>query len=67
VKSFPATRSITSRPRIASRRKPDAVMLPSGKASAAAILKRSGASGRMLSDIGILVSTFSCRIAASRI
>jgi hypothetical protein len=49
TKSFPAMRSITSRPRIASRRSPEAVMLPSGNASTAAAFKRSGVSGPMLS------------------
>src|SRR5262245_5997706 len=36
VKSLPAMRSITSRPRAASRRNPDAVIAPPGKATAAA-------------------------------
>jgi len=53
VKSFPATRSITSRPRSASRRSPAAVTEPSGKAIAAAIPSRSGVSGVILSGGGI--------------
>jgi hypothetical protein len=53
VKSFPATRSITRRPRSASRRSPDAVIEPSGKASAAATPSRSGVSGVILSGAGI--------------
>src|SRR5436190_23273733 len=53
VKSLPATRSITRRPRSASRRSPDAVIEPSGKASAAAISSRSGVSGLILSGGGI--------------
>jgi hypothetical protein len=44
---LPATRSMTSRPRAASRRRPDAVIELSGKASAAATLSRSGVSGLM--------------------
>jgi hypothetical protein len=42
VKSFPAIRSIASRPRAASRRNPLPVIEPSGKASAAATASRSG-------------------------
>lgn len=42
-------------------------MLPSGNASTAAVLKRSGVSGRMLSGADIFGDVFSCRIAASRI
>lgn len=45
VKSFPATRQMRSRPRLASRRNPDAVIEPSGKANLAAIDSRRGASG----------------------
>jgi hypothetical protein len=53
VKSFPATRSMTRRPRSASRRSPAAVIDPSGKAMAAAIASRSGVSGVILSGVGI--------------
>jgi hypothetical protein len=42
VKSFPATRSMVSRPRAASRRNPDAAIEPSGKASNAATESRKG-------------------------
>jgi hypothetical protein len=45
VKSLPAIRSMTSRPRAASRRSPDADSEPSGKANAAATLNRSGVFG----------------------
>jgi hypothetical protein len=44
VKSLPAMRSMMSRPRAASRRRLDAVTPPSGNASAAAVLSRSGSS-----------------------
>jgi len=54
VKSLPAIRSITSRPRALSRRKPDAVIEPSGKATAAATLRRSGVSGSIFSRFGIV-------------
>jgi hypothetical protein len=53
VKSFAAMRSMTSRPRAASRRNPDAVIEPSGKASAAAISNRRGVSGVTFSGGGI--------------
>lgn len=54
VKSLPATRSMTRRPLRASRRNPAAVMVPSGKAIAAAMLSRSGAPGSRSSRCGIL-------------
>lgn len=60
-------RSVTSRPRAASLRNPETVMVLSGKAIVAATLSRSGASGWMLSGAGIFVDVFSCDIAASRI
>lgn len=44
VKSLPAIRSVMSRPREASRRRPEAVIVPSGKASLAAVESRIGAS-----------------------
>ena len=44
---------MTRRPRSASRRSPDAVIEPSGKASAAATPSRSGVSGVTLSGGGI--------------
>ncbi len=47
VKSFPAIRSMTSRPRAASRRKLATVMPPAGKARRAASASRSGASSAM--------------------
>jgi hypothetical protein len=53
VKSFPAIRSITRRPRLPSRRNPDAVIEPSGKARAAAISIRKGVSGVTFSGGGI--------------
>jgi hypothetical protein len=46
-------RSTTRRPRALSRRSPDAVIDPSGKASAAAISSRSGVSGVIFSGGGI--------------
>jgi hypothetical protein len=46
-------RSIVRRPRAPSRRSPDAVMDPSGNASAAAISSRSGVSGVIFSGGGI--------------
>ena len=46
-------RSITRRPRSASRRSPDAVIDPSGNAIAAATPSRSGVSGVILSGGGI--------------
>jgi len=54
VKSLPATRSMTRRPLLASRRNPVTVIVPSGKAIAAAMLNRRGASGSMSSRCGIL-------------
>jgi hypothetical protein len=53
VKSLPAIRSITRRPRVPSRRSPAAVIEPSGKASVAAISSRSGVSGVIFSGGGI--------------
>jgi hypothetical protein len=53
VKSFPAIRSMTRRPRAPSRRNPAAVIEPSGKASVAAISSRSGVSGVIFSGGGI--------------
>jgi hypothetical protein len=53
VKSLPAIRSITRRPRAPSRRSPDAVIDPSGNATAAAISSRSGVSGVIFSGGGI--------------
>jgi hypothetical protein len=46
-------RSMARRPRAPSRRSPDAVIEPSGKASAAAISSRSGVSGVIFSGGGI--------------
>jgi len=62
VKCLLAMSSTISRPRAASRRSPDAVIEPSGKATAAATLRRSGVSGSMLSRFGILQ-----RIVVSRL
>jgi hypothetical protein len=53
VKSLPAIRSITRRPRAPSRRSPASVIEPSGKASVAAISSRSGVSGVIFSGGGI--------------
>ena len=50
---LPIVRSITNRPLAASLRKPDAVMVPSGNANAAAALRRSGVSARTVSLAGI--------------
>jgi hypothetical protein len=60
---LPATRSMTRRPRCASRRNPLAVIELSGKASAAATLSRSGVSGLTSAQDGnavpvVLVAVF---------
>ena len=51
-------RSTASRPLALSRRKPEAVMEPSGKAIFAARSKRSGADGSIASAIGGLTLLF---------
>ncbi len=48
-------RSTTRRPRLASRRSPEAVIDPSGKAKAVATLSRSGVSGLISSRDGRVV------------
>jgi hypothetical protein len=53
VKSFPAMRSMTRRPRAPSRRSPAAVIEPSGNAITAAISNRSGVSDVTFSGGGI--------------
>jgi hypothetical protein len=52
VKSLPAMRSRTSRLRVASRRRPDAVIEPFGNAIRAASARRSGVSGLIVSKGG---------------
>jgi hypothetical protein len=55
VNCLPAILSTASRPRAASRRKPEAVIPPPGKASSAALERRSGACGLMAA--GVILST----------
>jgi hypothetical protein len=52
VKSFPAILSIVSLPRLASLRRPLAVIEPSGKEILAAVVNRSGASRAICSSSG---------------
>ena len=53
---FPAIFSATNRPLLISLRSPETVMLPSGKASRAAISKRSGVVGA--TDLGVFGADF---------
>jgi hypothetical protein len=64
VKSFPAMRSMRKRPRAASRRNPDTVIDPSGKANFTAIESRRGASGATFPSVEYMTSQPSPQLGA---